>query len=53
VIFHDFTLALKNLPGDFDGYTLFLADDEDTSDPAKPDPYTEQVSSTAVSFCIL
>ena len=38
-----FTLSLKNLRGNFDDYTYFLADDEDTSDQAKPDPSSEQV----------
>ena len=38
-----FTLSLKNLRGNFNGYTYFLADDEDTSDQAKPGPSSEQV----------
>lgn len=38
-----FTLSLKNLRGNFDDYTYFFADDEDTSDQAKPGPSSEQV----------
>ena len=45
-----FTLSLKNLRGNFDGYTYFLADDEDTSDQAKPDPSSEQV---IINFIVL